>query len=80
MNMTVTLHSDQLDQKFLAGLRQMFADRVIQIEVTSLDNIDDMDETAYLDSSSANREYLLRAIADVEAGAELVAVNMDEYR
>ena len=77
MNMTVTLHSDQLDQKFLAGLRQMFADRRIQIEVTALD---ELDETAYLDSSPANREYLLRAIADVEAGAELVAVNMDEYR
>lgn len=77
MNMTVTLHSDQLDQQFLIGLRQMFANRQIQIEVTTLD---EMDETEYLDSSEANREYLLRAIADVEAGAELIAVDMDDYQ
>ncbi len=55
----------------------MFANRQIQIEVTTLD---EMDETEYLDSSEANREYLLRAIADVEAGAELIAVDMDDYQ
>lgn len=80
MNMTVKLHSDQLDQKFLTGLRQMFADRLIQIEVKTLDEIDEMDETVYLNRSPANRDYLLRAIADVEAGVDLVSVDMDQYR
>ena len=36
------------------------------------------DETAYLLKSEANRKHLLAALADVEAGRNLVAVKPEE--
>jgi antitoxin YefM len=54
------LRADELDQNFLDAIKALFKDREIEIAVY------ERDETAYLLRSPANRERLLRAVADVE--------------
>ena len=62
------LNTDELDEQFLASVRATFPHKEIEIAVA------EVDETAHLLRSEANRERLLRALADVEAGRNLVTV------
>ena len=62
------LNTDELDEQFLASVRATFPHKEIEIAVA------EVDETAHLLRSEANREHLLRALADVEAGRNLVTV------
>ena len=62
------LNTDELDEQFLASVRATFPHKEIKIAVA------EVDETAHLRRSEANRERLLRALADVEAGRNLVTV------
>lgn len=66
MHTTYLIDADELDERFLDALRTLFAGKRIEILVT------EMDETAYLLRSKANRERLLVAIANVENGTNLV--------
>lgn len=65
------LRTDELDNQFLEALKTLFKDKTIKIVV------DEIDETAYLLHSAANREHLLKAIAQVENGEELVEVELE---
>lgn len=58
--------ADELDQSFLDALKAMFKDKEIEIVVY------ECDETSYLLRSPANRERLLRAIADIESSQHIV--------
>jgi antitoxin YefM len=60
------LHADELDSSLLESLKAAFKGKEIEIAVT------EHDETAYLLSTPANRERLLRSIANVEAGKNIV--------
>ena len=66
MDATFLLNADELDEQFLTGLKQTFAHRQIEISVR------ESDETAYLLRSPANRHHLQEALADVEAGRNIV--------
>ena len=59
--------ADELDQHFLDAIKEMFKDKEIEIAVY------ERDETAYLLRSPANRERLLRAVADVENSQNIVS-------
>jgi len=59
--------ADELDQSFLDAIKEMFKDKEIEIAVY------ERDETAYLLRSPANRERLLRAVADVENSQNIVS-------
>jgi antitoxin YefM len=65
------LKADELDAQFLDALKTLFKDKTIEIVVT------EVDETAYLLQSDANRERLLQAIEHVNAGENLVEVELD---
>ena len=66
--------ADELDQRFLDALKELFKDKEIEIAVS------ERDETAYLLRSPANRERLLRAIADVESSHNLEStMEVDSY-
>ena len=68
------LNADELDASFLESLKAAFPHKEIEIAVV------ETDETAYLLRSPANRESLLAAVADVEAGRNLVAPDQTPFR
>jgi len=65
------LKADELDTQFLEALKTLFKDKTIEIVVT------EVDETAYLLHSDANRERLLQAVEHVNDGENLVEVELD---
>jgi len=65
------LKADELDTQFLEALKTLFKDKTIEIVVT------EVDETAYLLHSDANRDRLLQAVENVNDGENLVEVELD---
>ena len=65
---TYQLHSSELNENFMAALKQLFSDKNIKIVVTELD------ETSYLSASAANQQHLSNVIHDIEMGKNLVTV------
>ena len=74
MDVIYHVKADELDQSFLDALKAMFKDREIEIAVY------ERDETAYLLRSPANRERLLRAIADVESSQNIIAPDQEQFQ
>jgi len=68
------LNADELDSKFLESLKSAFGHKEIEIAVS------EADETDYLLRSPANREHLLKALADVEAGRNLTSPDQTPFR
>lgn len=66
MTSTYRLKADDLNATFLEGLKTLFQGKEVVIEVT------DVDETAYLLRSPANRDHLCNVIREVELGKNLV--------
>ena len=71
MHTVYHLRTDELDNQFLEALKTLFKDKTIEIVVT------EVDETAYLLNSDANREHLLQAIKHVNNSENLVEVELD---
>ena len=76
---TYQLSARELDDAFLASLKALYKDRTITITVRDEDN-DDMDETEYLLSNEANREFLLEAVERVRNREGLIEVSLDELQ
>jgi antitoxin YefM len=74
MDIIYHVKADELDQDFLDALKAMFKDKEIEIAVY------ERDETAYLLRSPANRERLLRAIADIESSQNIVAPAQEQFQ
>lgn len=68
------LNADELDASFLDSLKAAFAHKEIEIAVA------EADETEYLLRSPANREKLLQAVTDVEAGRNVVEPDQTVFR
>jgi len=74
MYTTYRLNVNELDEKFIQSLKTLFKDKEIEILVS------EVDETAYLLRSKANRERLLRAIENIEKGENLVEVRIGDLQ
>lgn len=74
--MTTTFHTtvEELDESFLESVRAAFKAGSIEISVS------EADETAYLLRHPANRERLLRAAADVDAGRNVVTPDQSMFQ
>ncbi len=75
---TYQLSIDELDDSFVKSLKALHKNREVTIIIR--DNERDhgyADETEYLLSSEANREFLLEAIERIKNGGELISVDMD---
>ncbi len=72
MQTSYRLNARDLDENFLESLKTLFQDREIEILVY------DVDETTYLSKSQANQQHLLKAIKNVNQGANLVEINLEE--
>ena len=71
MHTVYHLRTNELDNQFLEALKTLFKDKTIEIVVT------EVDDTAYLLHSDANKEQLLQAIEHVNNGENLVEVELD---
>jgi antitoxin YefM len=74
MNAIYQVNADELDQQFLDALKALFKNKEIEITVY------ERDETAYLLRSPANRERLLRAVADVEHSQNVVLPEQEQFQ
>ena len=72
MKATYRIKANELDEKFIEGIKTTFGEQEIEIVVS------DIDETDYLLQSPANKERLLKAIENVKRGENLVAISLEE--
>lgn len=74
--MTTVYHTtaDELDESFLTSLKAIFKGRSIEISVT------ESDETGFLLRHQANRERLLRAVSDIDAGKNIVTPDQAQFQ
>ncbi len=74
MDAVFHLDASELDEAFLQGLKQTFQHRRLEIVVR------ETDETDYLLGAAANKEALLTALADVEAGRNVVVPDQTAFQ
>ncbi len=72
MQSVYRLNAEELDYQFLESIKSLFKNKEIEIIVS------EVDETAYLMSTSANRKHLLNAIKNIEARKNVVTVDINE--
>lgn len=65
------LHVNELNDKFIESVRAFYKDTEVEITVT------EVDETAYLLRTEANRTRLADAVRNIESGHNLVEVSPD---
>ena len=73
MKATYRIRANELDEKFIEGIKTTFGEQEIEIVVS------DIDETNYLLQSPANKERLLKAIQNVKRGENLVSYKTDAF-
>lgn len=71
MHTVYRLNANELDQSFINALKATFQDKEIEIVVY------EVDETAYLMASAANRKRLIHAIENVKSGSNLIEVDVE---
>ena len=71
MYTTYRLNTSDLNIQFIEALKTLFRDQDVEITISPVDT------TAYLMQSEANRERLLVAIENINAGRGLVEAPMD---
>jgi antitoxin YefM len=72
MKATYRIRANELDERFIEGIKTTFGEQEIEIVVS------DIDETDYLLQSPANKERLLKAIQNVKRGENLVAISLED--
>ncbi len=72
MHTTYRLHANELDSDFIEALKTLFKDKEIEIIVS------EVDETAYLLQSEANKKRLLQAVQNIDNQQNLVEVSLDK--
>jgi len=70
MHTVYRLNANELDQRFINALKASFPEKEIEIVVY------EVDETAYLMASEANRKKLINAIDNVKNGSQLIEVDI----
>lgn len=73
MYSTYRIKANEIDLNFLEGIKKMFQEREVEIVIQDIE-----DETEYLLKSSTNKRFLLEAIQNVEAGKNLVDVEIED--
>lgn len=71
MKATYRIKANELDEKFIEGIKTTFGEQEIEIVVS------DIDETDYLLQSPANKERLLKAIENIKRGENLVTISLE---
>lgn len=73
MYTTYRLKVEELDNKFIEGLKVLFKNKEIEIAVY------ETDETDYLFQSPANRKSIIDAINDIENNKNIVVPDQEQF-
>ena len=73
MQATYRLFADEITDMFLAKLKDTYRNKEIEITVQEVE-----DETAYLLKSEENRQHLLRGIEELQSGAPLRTMTLEQ--
>ena len=73
MQATYRLFADEITDAFLAGIRDTYRNKEIEITVQEV-----KDETAYLLKSEDNRHHLLRGLEELQSGAPLRTMTIEQ--
>ncbi|MDR2516961.1 MAG: hypothetical protein LBC88_06230 [Spirochaetaceae bacterium] len=73
MQATYRLFADEITGAFLAGLKDTYRNKEIEITVREV-----ADETAYLLQSEENRGHLSRGIGELQSGAPLRTMTIEQ--
>ena len=71
MYSTYRINTKHLDSRFIDALKLNYPDKEIEIVVY------EVDETAYLLSSEANKKHLLKAVESIKNKSNLVEVDIE---
>ncbi|MEA5597037.1 hypothetical protein [Rivularia sp. UHCC 0363] len=71
MHSVYRINTKELDPSFIDALKVTYPDREIEIVVY------EVDETAYLLASEANKKHLLQAIENVKEKSNLIEVDIE---
>lgn len=76
MNTTIRMRAEELSERVLSGIRELFKGKTITISIAE---IPESEETDYLMREKANRYHLDAAITDIEEGRDLVFFTPEEF-
>lgn len=76
MYSTYRLKAGELNTNFIKSLKEIFEDREIEIIVHDVEE----DETEYLLKNEANKQHLLKAIANVNNNENVVKVPLENLK
>lgn len=72
MQSSYRLKANELDEKFLAGLKETYKDKDIEIIIY------EVNETEYLLQSDVNRQRLMQAKSNVDNKTNLVEIDLED--
>jgi antitoxin YefM len=72
MQSSYRLKANELDEKFIAGLKETYKDKDIEILIY------EVNETEYLLQSKANRQRLMQAKSNVDNKTNLVEIDLED--
>ncbi|MEN9520674.1 MAG: hypothetical protein RLZZ381_3262 [Cyanobacteriota bacterium] len=72
MQSSYRLKANELDEKFIAGLKETYKDKDIEIIIY------EVNETEYLLQSDVNRQRLMQAKTNVENKTNLVEIDLED--
>jgi antitoxin YefM len=72
MQSSYRLKANELDEKFIAGLKETYKDKDIEILIY------EVNETEYLLQSKVNRQRLMQAKSNVDNKTNLVEIDLED--
>jgi antitoxin YefM len=72
MQSSYRLKANELDEKFIAGLKETYKDKDIEIIIY------EVNETEYLLQSDVNRQRLMQAKTNIDNKTNLVEVDLED--
>ncbi len=79
METTYKINANELNEDFLTTLKTLFQNQKLLISIQTIED-EFEDDTAYLSSSPANKERLLKSIENYEKGKEMKKISWENLQ